>query len=311
MSFSSVIKEEMCRVEPVADCCKRAELAAAYYMGASGAEPPDILVTENAAFARRAYKLLRDLSNAPPEISAHKKTRLKKSVSYEIRANSRTDLAAALNLRNAKTGLQKLTRKKCCKKAALRGSFLSRGSVTDPEKYYHLEICCKQFERAQFLAGLMEHFALSPKIAARLDYWVVYIKDGGGVVDFLNITGAHNALMSMENTRILKDMRNTVNRAVNCETANIGKTADASLRQIANISYIKDTIGFDALPRNLREIAEIREDNREISLAELGQALSPPLGKSGVNHRLRKLDSIADDIKNGIYPASRDASPNV
>jgi DNA-binding protein WhiA len=311
MSFSSIIKEEMCRADPGGECCGRAELAAAFYMGAASGLPPGLLVTENASFARRAYKLLRDLFDAAPEIKARKKSKLKKSVSYEVRVDPGAGLPGAPWLEYAKNGLQKLTKKKCCKKAALRGSFLSGGSIADPEKYYHLEIYSKNYEHALFLAGLMEDFSLSPKIIQRTDYWVVYIKDSGGIVDFLNITGAHNALLSLENTRILKDMRNTVNRAVNCETANIGKTADASLRHIANITYIKETAGFDSLPRNLREIAEMREAYREISLADLGQALNPPLGKSGVNHRLRKLDSIADNIRNGVYPAPHGAPPNV
>ena len=273
-------------------------------MSGAGGAPPDCLVTENAAFARRAYRLLRELYEAPPDISIKKKQRLKKSASYTVRIHSGAAIADMLygdaeeySRKGEIEGIRTLTRKKCCKRAALRGSFLSGGSMTDPEKQYHLEVYCKNHEYASFLMKLMAGFDLNPKITMRTDYCVVYIKDGGGIVDFLNITGAHSALMSLENTRILKDMRNSVNRAVNCETANLEKTAFASLRQISSIAYIKETIGFDALPRNLREIAKLREANREISLFELGRMLEPPLGKSGVNHRLRKLDEIAADIR--------------
>ena len=291
----------MCRVEPGIDCCKRAELAAAYVMGQTGGAPADCIVTENAAFARRAYKLLREIYAAAPDINVKRKQRLKKSASYTVRINSSLIFSDMKNGAAPHSGgvdyLRKLTRKKCCKKAALRGAFLAGGSVTDPEKHYHLEIYSKEYGLTEFLSVIMAGFNLNAKTMKRTDYSIVYIKDSEGIVDFLNITGAYRALMSLENTRILKDMRNSVNRAVNCVTANLEKTANASLRQAINIAYIKETIGFDALPENLREIALIRWANREISLMELGQMLNPPLGKSGVNHRLRKLDSIAEDIR--------------
>jgi hypothetical protein len=143
----------------------------------------------------------------------------------------------------------------------------------------------------------MEKFALRPRIVTRSEYFVVYIKDSSGIVDFLNITGAHNALMSLENIRILKEMRNSVNRIVNCETANLEKTVNASIRQMDNILYIKEQTGFDNLSKNLREIAELRVRHRDIDLKELGALLNPPLGKSGVNHRLRKLDQIAGQLR--------------
>ena len=279
------------------DCCKRAELAAAYYMGAAGGSPPDCLVTENAAFTRRAYKLLRELGGVSPEVVINRKQKTKKNASYIVRLKRVESFTGIIFGGARKKSLRSLTSKKCCKKAALRGSFLTSGSVTDPEKQYHLEIYCKDAGLADYLSGLMRGFGLNPKITNRSDYHVAYLKDSGGIVDFLNIIGAYRALMSFENTRILKGMRNSVNRAVNCETANITKTADASLRQIASISYIKESIGFDALPVSLREIAAIREANTEISLSELGQMLDPPLGKSGVNHRLRRLDAIAADMR--------------
>jgi DNA-binding transcriptional regulator WhiA len=301
------------------DCCSRAELAAVYYINKAGGAPPDCLVTENAAFARRAYGMLRGLYKTSPEVIISRNKKLKKNSTFAIQINSRVGipemLAGGAAGERASEGMRKpnaagdgprsggiallrrLTRKKCCRKAALRGAFLAGGSVTDPEKLYHLEIYCKESDLASFFSELMSGFDLNPKITRRSDYSVAYVKDSEKIVDFLNITGAYRALMALENTRILKGVRNSVNRAVNCETANLEKTVNASMRQISNILYIKETVGYDSLPRNLREIAILRESNRDISLKELGQILDPPLGKSGVNHRLRKLDDIADNIR--------------
>ena len=319
MSFSSVIKEELCRVAPQGICCVRAELASVYSINGAGGAPPDCLVTENAAFARRVFSLLRRLYKTPPDIIVRKNKKLKKNMSYIVKINSAAGFSGiAGDNRKPPAGLsgiagesrkpaaasavgannlRRMIKKNCCKKAALRGAFLAGGSISDPEKLYHLEIYCKQYELARYFLGLMADFNLGPKIMERSEYCVAYVKDSERIVDFLNLTGAHSALMSLENTRILKDMRNSVNRAVNCETANLEKTVNASMRQIANIMFIKDAIGFDSLPKNLREIAILRESNREISLRELGQLAEPPLGKSGVNHRLRKLDLLAEEIR--------------
>lgn len=276
------------------ECCARAELAAVFCMNGADGGPTERIATENAAFARRVYNLIRWIFGVQPEIIVKKNHRRKTRASYYVRF----DADALANAGAAGPGcLQKFVKKKCCKKAALRGAFLAGGSVADPEKLYHLEIYCKKVEHANFFYEIMAYFNLNPKVTERTDYNVVYLKDSERIADFLNATGAHRALLSLENTRILKGVRNSVNRAVNCETANLEKTVNASLRQNANIAYINEMIGFDALPENLREIAALRSGNREISLRELGLLLSPPLGKSGVNHRLRKLDAIAEQIR--------------
>ena len=293
MTFSSVIKDELCRVEAPNACCARAELAAIYCLNAAGGAPYGRIATENAAFARRIYNLARKFFTASPEVTVQKNKKLKKNMSYGILLGESADLAAFAGIPH----LRRLIKKKCCKKAALRGAFLAGGSIADPEKFYHLEIYCKNQELANYISGLMAEYDLNSKIMERSEYQVVYVKDSDKIVDFLNLTGAHRALMSYENTRILKDMRNNVNRVVNFENANLEKTVNASLRQIINIYYIRDTVGYDALPENLREIAILREANKEIGLEELGQLLKPPLGKSGVNHRLRKLNLIAEDLR--------------
>jgi len=185
----------------------------------------------------------------------------------------------------------------CCRKAFLRGAFLAGGSISDPEKTYHLELTSRTRLQAQQLSRILGTFKLKARIIMRKGSFVTYLKEGENIVDFLNIIGAHSALMELENVRILKGMRNTVNRIVNCETANLEKTVNASIRQVENIKYIAENIGFDTLPESLRDIAELRLEYNDANLVELGQLLTPPIGKSGVNHRLRKLDQIAEKHK--------------
>ena len=265
------------------------------------------IVTENAAFARRVYNLMRRLYRTAPDVIIRKNKKLKKNASYLVRLclpdlspinrSLRQSEVSEVSEVSELSALKAMASKKCCRQAMLRAAFLSAGSISDPEKLYHLEILCKRMDIAEFLTSLMQRFSLNPKIIVRNDYYIVYIKESGGIVDFLNITGAHKALMSLENTRILKEMRNSVNRIVNCETANLEKTVVASVRQKNNILYIAENFGLDNLPKNLREIAEARITHTEIGLEELGKMLGPPLGKSGVNHRLRKLDTIAGELR--------------
>lgn len=147
------------------------------------------------------------------------------------------------------------------------------------------------------MTQLLGTFSIEAKIVPRKKVFVVYVKEGSQIVDILNIMEAHVSLMDLENVRILKEMRNTVNRKVNCETANINKTVSAALKQIEDITYLRDTIGLGKLPAGLKETALARLENPEASLKELGELLSPPVGKSGVNHRLRKLGELADNVR--------------
>ncbi len=153
------------------------------------------------------------------------------------------------------------------------------------------------FEYAESLKEMINGYGLNSKVIQRKNNFIVYLKEGDQIVDILNIIGAHNALLNLENVRIVKDVRNKVNRLVNCETANLNKTVEAALRQMGNIEYILNTSGLSYLPENLREIAEIRLEHSEASLAELGKMLNPPVGKSGVNHRLRKIEKLAQKLK--------------
>jgi DNA-binding protein WhiA len=191
----------------------------------------------------------------------------------------------------------KLLERNCCKRAFIRGIFLACGSVTDPNSGYHLEMTFGNHDRAVQMQEIIGVFELETKIIERKNMYVVYMKEGSAIADFLNIIGAHIALMDFENVRILKEMRNSINRQVNCETANIKKTVSAASRQTEDIRYIHDKAGFGILSENLAQIAKLRLENPDVTLKELGEMLNPPLGKSGVNHRLRRLSEIAEDLR--------------
>jgi DNA-binding protein WhiA len=190
-----------------------------------------------------------------------------------------------------------VTRNSCCKRAFLRNLFLCSGSISDPNKGYHLEFVCDYEGQALQLRDLIESFDIESRIVRRKKYFVLYVKEGAGIVDILNIMEAPVSLMNLENLRIVREMRNSINRRVNCEVANITKTVNAATKQIEDITYIRDNYGFMKLPERLREMAQVRLEHPDATLAELGGLLDPPVGKSGVNHRLRKLSDLADKLR--------------
>ena len=192
---------------------------------------------------------------------------------------------------------KQVVQKECCKKAFIRGMFLATGSVNDPNKAYHFEIVVRNREMAEVVREIINSFSLDAKIVKRKKYYVVYLKEGSMIVDILNVCEAYVSLMDMENVRIIKDMRNDINRRVNCETANIKKTVNAARRQIEDIEYIEKTKGLKYLNNSLRQLAELRLEEPDANLSELGEMLNPPVSKSGVNHRLRKISSIAKDLR--------------
>lgn len=192
---------------------------------------------------------------------------------------------------------QMVIQKNCCRRAFLRGAFLCAGSISDPEKFYHFEIVCTTPAKALQLQEIIQSFEIDAKIVKRKKYHVVYVKEGAQIVELLGLMGAGVSLMNLENVRILKGMRNTVNRKVNCETANINKTVNAAVKQMEDIIYIRDTVGLHRLPENLEETALLRLEYPQASLKELGTLLSIPVGKSGINHRLRKICSIAEELR--------------
>ncbi len=169
--------------------------------------------------------------------------------------------------------------------------------MSNPEKGYHLEFVCGDAQQATQLMDTLSVYHIHAKTVIRKKYQVVYIKESEEIVELLNVIGAHISLMNLENLRIFKDMRNSINRRVNCETANITKTVNAAAKQIADIQYIKEHYGFDNLKENLRQIAQLRLEYPDAALKELGEYLSPTVGKSGVNHRLRKLSELAEKLR--------------
>lgn len=182
------------------------------------------------------------------------------------------------------------------RRAYLKGAFLGSGSISNPEKQYHMEFVTHSENYGNELIKLLSSYRLTAKMIKRKGSYIVYLKEGDQIVDLLNIIGAHQALLEIENIRILKGMRNDINRLVNCETANLSKTVNASVRQMEAIRRIQRTIGLNRLPENVRQVAELRVNNPDATLKELGSLMEPPVGKSGVNHRLRRLEKIAEEI---------------
>jgi len=314
MSFSSEIKDELCRFNNEKPCCSLYELAGILRTGLIIREIRNknvlMFITEHASVSRMVYSTVKEIVPDGVEISGEKTTRFKRHVVYRLNftgiavKNKGIDflksIGIEINLPQQKieyTGLD--IRDRCCIRAYLRGGFLAVGSVTNPDKSYHIEMAFTNSKISDEFIKYMEYFELKPKRIQRKNYDIVYMKEGQDIVDFLNVINAHNALLEMENIRILKDMRNHVNRIVNCETANLEKTVNASLKQVSCIKYIDDRIGIENLPASLKEVARLRIENPEASLSELGKMLNPELGKSGVNHRMRKLEKIAADLMSG------------
>lgn len=279
MSFSSDIKEELARQYSKAKHCQIAELAA--------------MIMQEGRISMNPYSLSFDTEN--PMLLEKYAILLKRG--FDIDVSKKLESRDCKRIVEAIQGLY--LEKVCCKRAFIRGAFMASGSMSDPNKAYHFEIVCRTPEQAARLQELMREFETEPKIVERKNHYVVYLKDGSQIVDMLNVMEAYVSLMNLENVRILKEMRNSVNRKVNCETANIGKTVTAAVKQITDIELIRDTNGLDSLPIPLREMAMVRLEHPEAPLKDLGQYMDPPVGKSGINHRLRKLAVIADSIREG------------
>ncbi len=287
MSFSGNIKEEISRQLSPARHCQIAELAAIISM--CGAVMIDSrghaalkIHTENLAVARKSFTLLKKTYNIDTDVKISEEQM--RSVIDKI--GDLSEPVSPLLIKNS-----------CCQRAFLRGAFLCIGSMSDPQKSYHLEFVCTDEDKARQLQSVIQGFDIEAKIVLRKKYYVVYLKEGSGIVDLLNVCEAPIALMKLENLRIVKEMRNSVNRRVNCETANITKTVTAATRQIEDIIYIRDHYGLENLPEALSQMAEVRLENPDAPLKELGEYLDPPVGKSGVNHRLRKLSELAERIR--------------
>ncbi len=310
VSFASETKKELTTIE-IKDCCSKSELSSLIRMNGSlsiaNRQFIVDVVTENAAIARRIYVLIKRVYDVDVELLVRKKMRLKKNNVYIVRIKEEAkhilnDLyITGEGFTFTNEIAKELIGKKCCKRSYLRGAFLAGGSVNNPEtSSYHLEIFSLYKEHTEEICRLMNEFGLNAKTLERRKGYITYLKEAEKITEFLNIVGAHSALLRFEDIRIVRDMRNSVNRLVNCETANLNKTISAAFRQIENIRYIQSSVGLDILPPKLREIAELRVAYEDVTLKELGEMVSSgAISKSGINHRLRKIDEIADKLRAG------------
>ncbi|ACK38490.1 DNA-binding protein WhiA [Listeria monocytogenes] len=314
MSFASETKKELTHMD-VSDSDAKVELAAFIRMNGAISFSSQLVImdvqTENAAIARRMYQLLKDLYEVPIELLVRRKMKLKKNNVYIVRLKSGTrGILEDLRILEPPMTFTKsidrgFVKKRSAKRAYLRGAFLASGSVNNPEtSSYHLEIFSVYEEHNEAICALMNQFDLNARTLERKNGFITYLKEAEKITEFLSIIGATSALLHFEDVRIMRDMRNSVNRLVNCETANLNKTINAAVRQIDNIKYIQSTVGLEALPERLREIAALRIANEDVTLKELGEMLTTgQVSKSGINHRLRKLDQIAERLRSGETPA--------
>lgn len=326
MSFSREVKEELVKQVSTGRHCCIAEFAAIFSLCGKikkdrRNQPYLQIDTENLTVAQKSYMLLRKTFEVQVEVVVRSHNIRSSNMSFSLIMKKHRDvmlILKAVKIMDDNGNLwgsflqvhQRLVQNTCCKRAYLRGSFLVAGSITNPEKAYHLEIAVLSKAYAVQLQKMLTSFSVDAKIVERKKYYVLYIKEGSQIVDFLNIIEAHRALMELENVRIVKEVRNSVNRQVNCETANINKTVTAAAKQIEDIKYLQCKMGFSQLADGLREVAELRLDYPDVSLQELGGMLMSPLSKSGVNHRLRKISRIAEELreKNGNIPYQKEDS---
>lgn len=307
MSFAAEVKKELTGLA-VQKNLAQAELAALIRMNGSLSLNNHQFVlnvqTENAAIARRIFTLLKEHYGVRSELLVRRKMKLKKNNVYIVRLKQETqkilldlDIMDGAMFQSHISQEIKQSEKKT--RAYLRGAFLASGSVNNPEtSRYHLEISSIYEEHNQDICDLLNQFDLNARTLERRNGYITYLKGAEKIADFLTLIGATNSMLKFEDVRIVRDMRNSVNRLVNCETANMNKTIDAASKQIENIHFIEATVGLQSLPEKLQEIAELRIQNPEISLKELGEMIpSGTISKSGINHRIRKINDFADNLR--------------
>ncbi len=305
MSFASQTKIELCKAMPQNSCCQKAECYGLLLFGRSFSNHAITITTESSATAHRAAQLTAETAGAIVDISTSVLRRKERKSAFTVAVNgddqrnavlscfghTGSEISLRVNRANIETD--------CCTSSFLRGVFLSCGTVTDPQKDYHLEFVVPFMNLAKDLSGFISEvyeLGLQPGVMNRKGSFVVYIKGSEGVADLLTFMGAGNAAMELMQVKMLKELRNNVNRKTNFETANIDKTAQASAEQVIAIEKIINSSGVSALPEELQELAMLRLRNPEMSLRELGEALSEPLSRSGINHRLQRIVEIAKEM---------------
>ena len=312
MSFSSDLKKELMEVIPKNKHCRYALLGGIISVNgrvenADSADKNGLVCirVESDEFETFVSKLIKIAVDIPYEhvISSQEIMHHRKLIITDEKDSER--LRNGLKVYNSGSRLctnEMLTERSCCKQAFLRGAFLAGGSLSSPEKSNHMEISVPTEAEADKLCRIISSLHLSAKCMKRKDRYIVYIKDGNTISNFIGVLGASKSMMDYENVRILKDIRNNINREVNCDAANMAKTANAAAKQIDDINYVYAHVKPEDIPEGLREMAEIRLEFPYLSLKELGDKFTPPLGKSGINHRLKKLSAMAESIResNGI-----------
>lgn len=299
-SFSEQTKSELFRFENTSSCCDTAEFAGMMLLGCVINKNEIKFITENTDVRGRFLKLCNKLGC--PADSGEIKTSARSVVQI-------TDLTCLrrifddFELTDLNTGViryrisEAVTADECCRRAFVRGAFMGGGTVIDPRKNYNLEIITPYMGLSKDLTKLLGGCGFAFKTVMRKSKYVLYLKNGGAIQDFLSYIGAYNAQMELINIMIEKEIRNDVVRSVNSESANFDKTIEAAVRQIQAINTIDEKLGIDELPEDLKAVARLRLENSAMSLGELGKKLNPPLGKSGVNHRLKKIEELAERLK--------------
>lgn len=301
MSFASEAKLAICKSQAPTWCCRRSELSALICFAADIAADGSLKIRiESEAVALRICRLLDDILGlkgmqfSSPSVPGGWYTL--------VISNPETieNLADGLGLFHDGTLAlypdESITDFDCCKLSFIRGAFLGGGSIIAPEKNYHMEFVTKTAKLADKLTELLEFYGVGAKLTVRKNYFVVYLKESETIAELLGSLGAGGAMMELYNVKIERELRNAVNRQVNCDSANMDKIAAAASRQLQAIKKIADTVGLDQLPHTLREMAQLRTENPELPLGELGKLANPPIGKSGVNHRLGRIVDFAESL---------------
>lgn len=308
-SYASDVKKELTSLEVHPEHAK-AELAAFLRMnGVLNLHDYQFsldITTENPAIARRVFTLIKVAFDVEPLLIVSRKMKLKKNNQYLVRLQQKVnDILEALQIWDPEKGLitrvpERIMNSHEGAMSYLRGAFLAGGSVNNPEtSRYHLEIYSTYEDHNEDLAKLMnKYFYLNAKTTKRRSGYIVYLKEAEKIGDFLHIVGALNAMLSFEDLRIMRDMRNSVNRLVNCDTANLKKTATAAAKQVEDIQLIDEKKGINSLPEKLQNLARFRLTHPELSLKEVAEQVPDgPISKSGVNHRFKRLHEIADNLR--------------
>jgi DNA-binding protein WhiA len=315
-SFAMQVKNELARCPLRKHCCACAELGSFLQMNGNlviGSNQTKIsLQTGDASIARKLFSLFKYCFMLTPEVSFYRQNRFQKKNAFRLQILGKKEvlkILQGLELITCKDGsplfsidplLQRAEtydlKKQCCRRAYLRGAFLASGSLINPDKDYHLEIVAPYETYAVKIQNVMASFQLEARYYEKKEKYRVYLKGAEKIGELLRVMEAANALLEFENIRVVKSVRNQINRLVNCETANLTRTVFASQEQISNIRLIEKTLGLDSLPPSLREVARLRLRYPEATLKELGEEAAPPLSKSSVNHRLRRLNALARGI---------------